>query len=99
MPLILALIGALVRAVGPLVAQVMLSLGFSFVSYTGIDLVITETKARALGALSGNGALFLQFMGVFQVGTAINIIASAFIARTILQGIVGGKLTKMVTKS
>jgi hypothetical protein len=99
MPLILALIGALVRAVGPLVAQVMLALGFSFVSYTGIDFAITEAKARALGALSANGALFLQFVGVFQIGTAINIICSAFIARTVLQGIVGGKLTKMVTKS
>lgn len=98
MPLILALIGALVRAVGPLVSQVLLSLGISFVTYTGIDFAITEAKTRALAALTGNGALFLQFMGVFQVGTAINIIASAFIARTVLQGIVGGKLTKMVTK-
>lgn len=98
MPLILALIGALVRAVGPLVSQVLLSLGISFVTYSGIDFAITEAKTRALAALSGNGALFLQFMGVFQVGTAINIIASALIARTVLQGIVGGKLTKMVTK-
>jgi hypothetical protein len=99
MPLILALIGALVRAVGPLVAQVMLSLGFSFISYTGIDFAITEAKARALGALGANGALFLQMAGVFQIGTAVNMIASAYIARTVLMGISGGKLTKMVTKS
>jgi Protein of unknown function (DUF2523) len=99
MPLVIFLIGALVRAVGPLVAQVMISLGFSFVTYAGIDYAITEAKTRALSALSSNGQLFLQFMGVFQVGTAINIIASAFIARTVLQGIVGGKLTKMVTKA
>jgi Protein of unknown function (DUF2523) len=99
MPLILALIGALVRAVGPIVAQVMISLGFSFVTYTGIDFAITEAKARAMSALSSNGQLFMQFMGVFQVGTAINIIASAFIARTVLQGIVGGKITKLVTKA
>lgn len=99
MPLILALIGALVRAVGPLVAQVMLSLGFTMISYAGIDFAITEAKARALGALSANGQLFLQMVGVFQIGTAINIIASAYIARTVLMGITGGKLTKMVTKS
>jgi Protein of unknown function (DUF2523) len=99
MPLILLLIGALVRAVGPLVAQVLLSLGMSFVTYSGIDYALTAAKARALSSLSGNGALFLQFAGIFQIGTAINIIASAYIARTILQGIVGGKLTKLVTKS
>jgi Protein of unknown function (DUF2523) len=99
MPLILALIGALVRAVGPIATQVMLALGFSFLSFTGIDLAVNEMKASAMSALTGNGQLFMQFMGVFQIGTAINMMASAYVGRSILQGIVGGKLTKMITKS
>lgn len=99
MPLLLALIGLLVRAAGPIAAQVMLALGFSFLAFTGIDIAVTSMKTTALAALGGNGTLFLQFMGVFQVGTAINMIASAFAGRAAIQGIVGGKLTKMVTKS
>jgi hypothetical protein len=99
MPLILALIGALVRAVGPITAQVMLALGFSFISFTGLDLAVNSMRDEAISALSANGALFIDFIGVFQIGTAINMISSAYIGRTILQGIVGGKLTKMVTKS
>lgn len=99
MPLILALIGALVRAVGPIASQVMLALGFSFISYSGIDLAVNEMKDAAMSSLNGNGALFIQFVGVFQIGTAINMIASAYVGRTILQGITGGKLTKMITKS
>lgn len=99
MPLILALIGALVRAVGPITAQVMLSLGFTFLSFTGIDLAINEMKDAAMSAINGQGQLFIQFIGVFQIGTAINMIASAYIGRTVLQGVAGGKLTKMVTKS
>ena len=99
MPLVLLLIGGLVKAVGPLVTQVLLSLGISFIAFTGIDFALDAAKARAFSALTGNGALFMQFMGVFQVGTAINIIASAMIARTVLTGISGGKLTKMIWKS
>jgi hypothetical protein len=99
MPLVLLLIGGLVRAVGPLVTQILLSLGISFIAYSGIDFALEAAKTRAFSALSGNGALFMQFMGVFQIGTAINIIASAMIARTVLMGITGGKLTKMITKS
>lgn len=99
MPLIIALIGALVRAVGPITSQVMLALGFSFLSFTGIDLAVDQFKQYALASLSANGTLFVQLAGVFNLGTAVNMIASAFIGRQVLQGIVGGKLTKMVTKS
>lgn len=98
MPLILTLIGALIRAVGPLVAQVMISLGFSFVTFTGIQLAVDTFKSDALAAIGGNGALFVQFMGVFQVGTAINMIASAITARLVLKGLTGGGITKMITK-
>ena len=98
MPLILTLIGALVRAVGPLVAQVMLSLGFSFITFTGVQLAVDTFKADALAALGSNGGVFMQFMGVFQVGTAVNMIASAITARLVLKGLTGGGITKMITK-
>jgi len=100
MPLFVsALIGGLVSAVGAIVANVMLSLGIGFVAYQGIDFMVTAFKADALSALGGNGSLFVQFMGVFQIGTAINMIASAMTARLVLAGITGGSLTKMVTKA
>jgi hypothetical protein len=99
MALILAFIGALVRVVGPITAQVMLALGFSFLSFTGIDLAVNEMKDAAFASINGQGQLFIQFIGVFQIGTAINMVASAYLGRMLLQGVVGGKLTKMVTKS
>jgi Protein of unknown function (DUF2523) len=99
MPLIFALIAVLIRAVGPIVAQVLLSLGISFIAFTGIDLAVSQFKDLAINALSGTGATFLQFVGVFQIGTAINMLASAYLGRTILMGVTGGKLTKMITKS
>lgn len=98
MPLILLLIGALIKAVGPLVTQVLISLGIGFVTYTGIDFAIEAAKTRAFSAIGANGALFIQFVGLFNIGTAINMIASAYIARTVLMGVTGGGLTKMISK-
>ena len=98
MPLILMLIGGLVQAAGPIVAQVLLSMGIGFVAYSGIDLMLETMKTQVFGSFNAGGAVFLQFVGVFQLGTAVNIIASAYTARMTIAGITGGSITKMVTK-
>lgn len=99
MPLLLALIGLLVRAVGPIVAQVLLSLGITFLTYTGIDFALDAAKGRAFAALSSGGQVLIQLVGVMQIGTALNIIFSAYAARMILNGITNGGITKMITKA
>jgi hypothetical protein len=50
------------------------------------------------GTFNSSGSIFLQFVGIFQFGTAINIITSAITARLTIAGITGGSITKMVTK-
>jgi Protein of unknown function (DUF2523) len=98
MYLVYALVGGLVSAVGALVANVLLSLGIGFVTYQGLGLFVSTMKSQFLSSVNANGALFINFMGVFQIGTAINMIASAYVARLVIAGISGGSLTKMVTK-
>ena len=98
MPLIFALIGALEWAMGSLVGQVLLALGISFLTYTGVDTGLDLMKTRIFDAIGSQGTLFIQFMGVFQVGTAVNILFSAMLTRTTMQGLSGGKLTKMITR-
>ena len=99
MPLVAALIGALEWAAGSLVARVLLALGMSFISYQGVDYLLDETKAQMLASFGSLGGVGLQFMGVLQVGTCINIIASALTMRATLAGLSGGTLTKLITKS
>jgi hypothetical protein len=96
--LISALVGFLVRSVGAFVANILLSLGISFVTYQGVDLFISAMKAQFISSVTANGALFMNFIGVFQIGTAINMICSAYVARMLIAGVSGGSLTKMVTK-
>lgn len=98
MPLIAALVGALEWATGSFVVQVLISLGISFATYGGIDTMITGVKADALAAFGSMGGVTAQLLGVLQVGTSINIICSAYVTKTVMMGITGGKLTKMITK-
>lgn len=98
MPLILALIGSLIRAVGPLVANVLLSLGIGFVSYTGINTMVDLAKNQIFNAISGLSPWAVQLVGILKLGTCLNIIFSAIAARLLLAGITNGTFTKMITK-
>jgi hypothetical protein len=98
MPLILSLIGALVTAVGPIIAQIVLSLGIGFVAFSGLDIFIETFRSQALSVLGGQNSLFTQMMGVFNIGTAVNMIASAYTARLTIAGLTGGSITRMVTR-
>ena len=99
MPLIAALVAALEWAAGSIVIRVLLTLGISFASYSGIDVMLTQTQSQIISALGSFGGVTSQLFGVLQVGTAINIIVSAFTTRMLMSGVIGGKLTKMITKS
>ncbi|MDP3887126.1 DUF2523 domain-containing protein [Hydrogenophaga sp.] len=99
MPLfIAALIGALVSAAGTLVGKVLISLGIGYVAYSGIDTMLESAKADVFSRIAGQGSLVTQLAGVLQIGTCINILASAYLARLVVAGLTNGKLTSMVHK-
>lgn len=103
MPAVIAwLVGALIAAVGTIVGRVLVSLGISLVVYQGVDLAASQFKAaifaqlgQALGTLGAQGS---AIFGVLQIGTAVNIIMSALVARLALRGLSGGKVKRWVTK-
>lgn len=96
--LITFLIGALVSAVGHIVARVLLSLGFGYVTYTGLMEAVNLAKSQFQTVISGLPAGAMQLMGVLQIGTCLNIIVSALAARLIVAGLMGNSLTKVVTQ-
>jgi len=95
---IAALIGALVSAAGTIVGKVLISLGIGYVAYTGMDVSITWVRDQALANLSGLGADIVNMAGVLRIGSAINILTSAMLARLTLNGLTSGVLKKMVVK-
>lgn len=103
MPAIIAfLVGALVNAAGTLVGKVLLSLGMGAVTYVGVDLMASQFKAAIFSqlgtALGTFGAQGTAIASALQIGTCINIIMSALVARLGLRGMSGGKISKWIKK-
>jgi len=99
MPLfIAALLGALIQGAGTLVGKVLISLGIGYVAYTGIDTLLDAAKLDLFARIAGQGSTVTQLAGVLQIGTCVNILCSAYLARLVVGGLTNGKLTSMVHK-
>lgn len=93
-----ALIGGLVSAAGSLVGRVLIALCIGFVSFKGMDVLLSAIKSSVAGNLSGLPAGVIGLMGLFKVGTMINILWSAVSIRLTLNGLTSGSIKKMVVK-
>lgn len=99
MPLWLAaLLGGLVEIAGTLVGKVLLSLGFGYVTYSGVDTGLTWAKTFALAKIGAAGGQVVAFAGVLQVGTCISMVAAAISARLLISGLTGGSFKRLVMK-
>lgn len=96
------LLGGIAASLGTWVGRVLVSLGISYVTYTGVDVLLSSTKGSALdglAALAATSPVAAAFVGALQVGTCVNILFSAYVARVAVRGLSGGTLTRMVNKS
>lgn len=93
-----ALLGWLIEIAGTLVGKVLLSLGISYLSYKGLDLMITAGKAQFMQNASALGPTVVGLLGVMKIDVAVNMLCSALIGRLTLSGLTGGSLKKMVLK-
>lgn len=99
MPVFIAAIwGAFLRMVGSLVGRVLVALGISVVTYTGINASLDALKQQAIAAFSGLPPDLLGLLGVLKVGQCISIIMSATAARLLLNGLTGDAMKKWVIK-
>jgi Protein of unknown function (DUF2523) len=93
-----ALLGWLIEICGTLVGQVLLSLGISYLSYEGLDSVITAAKDSFFTSIAGLSPTTVGMLGVLKVDVAVNMLCSALVARLTIAGMTSGKLKKMVLK-
>jgi hypothetical protein len=91
------LLGGLVQIAGTLAGRVLLSLGFSVVTYGGVSVVLGWLKSQAVGSLSGLSLEMVQLIAYLKVGEAISIVFSALVVRLTLNGLSsGGSISKLV---
>lgn len=74
------------------------ALGIGFASFTGVDFLIDNLMSQINLQTNSMSAITAQFLHLMGIDDGINIIFSASAAILTLKGIVGGKLTKFVTK-
>lgn len=92
-----ALIGALAVAMASLVGRIIIALGISFVTFTGITIAITSLKTQAIASVNSLPSEVLSFLGFLWIDKAMTIIFSAIVASLAMKSI-GGSVKKMVFK-
>lgn len=93
------LLGGLLQIVGSVVGRVIVSLGFGYVEYTGINLLIDKVRDDASGLLANVGASSLaEWAGFFRIDVHISIVISAIGVKVALNALGGEKVRKLVQK-
>lgn len=90
------LLGGLINIMGTLVGRVLISLGLSYTTYSGIDTLLENIHSQFLAQMSTLSGPSLQIIGVLQIGTSVNILVSAISTKLLLSGITSGAFTKFV---
>lgn len=99
MPIILASLGGvLINLVSTLVGRALVALGFATVTYMGMSSSMNWMKDQVLDKINGMPADFVSALAFAGIGTAINILTSALMARLLLDGISGDTFKRFVMK-
>ncbi|WP_311223466.1 MULTISPECIES: DUF2523 domain-containing protein [unclassified Acidovorax] len=100
MPWIISvLLGGLMRVAGSLVGRVLLALGFGFVEYTGISLLIDQAKTSALSMFGTVGTSMLaEWAGFLRLDQHVSIVISAIGVKVLLNSLGGSKMRRLVQK-
>lgn len=99
MPVFVAAIGGmLINLVGTLVGRVLIALGISVVTYTGITATLDALKAQALSEFAGLPPDVFGILGILKVGQCISIVTSAIAAKLVIDGLTGDALKKWIYK-
>ena len=99
MPVFIAAIGGmLINLVGTLVGRVMVALGLSVVTYTGISASLDAIKAQAIASFGALPAETMSIISLLKVGQCISIVSSAIAVRLLLNGLTGDTFKRWVGK-
>jgi len=93
MPFLTALIGALLTVASSLVGRVLLALGLSFVTYSGLNTSIDWLLAQIKSNMGSMPAEIVAFLGWMWVDRAISMIFSAYVVAMSFK-LAGGSVLK-----
>lgn len=92
------IVGGFLTAISSFVGRILVSLAIGYVTYQGIDVVMTLIKDNILANLITSYPEISAALSMLKIGQCINVTFSAIAVRNLLNGVSGGKTTKMVIK-
>lgn len=95
---IAALLGGLMNVAGSLAGRVLIALGISVVTFSGLSVSLTWLRDMALSNLQSLPPSIIGLLGVMKVGVCISMLASAYVARMTINGLTGDTMKKWVGK-
>ncbi len=99
MPVFVAAIGGmLINLVGTLAGRILIALGISVVTYTGINATLDGLKSQAISSFTALPPEVISMLSMMRVGQCISIVSSAVAARLLLNGLTGDTFKRWVNK-
>lgn len=74
----------LLSLVQPFVARVLLAIGFSVVSFVGMEVLVNQLISSAQGAWGGLPVAILQLAGLAGIGQGLSIVFGAVLTRIMI---------------
>lgn len=80
----MSLVTLLMQLVGPLVIRALLTIGFTAITFTGVQAAVNAVISQAQSSWSSLPAAVLQLASLAGVPEGIGLICGAFVARVTL---------------
>ena len=92
-----ALMGALAATMASFVGRAIIALGIGFVTYKGMDVMITTLRSGVIDSMKGLPVAALNFAAYLYVDKCLSMIMSA-VAIALSLRLVGGGVKRMIHK-
>lgn len=89
--------GSFAAVLSTLVGRILVALAITYVSYSGIDILLNNMKALAFQHMGSMGPL-VGVVGMLKLGESLNVVVSAVLAKYTIAGLTNGSITRMVFK-
>lgn len=91
-----AIVAGLASGAMQIVLKVLVGLGFGYMTYTGVDLLVTQNQGQIIELLNTLPPLARQLIGVLKIGTCLSIMFSAMVMRLTIFGLNEGVIKRMM---
>ena len=93
------ILAGLANAAGSIVFKTLAALGIGFVTYTGVDLLMSGAEAKIFELLGTLGPNTVALYGVLKIGQCIKTVFVGLGMRAAFMGVTDGRVSKMLGRA